>query len=126
MLQSNAQLDSTCTAITLTRTKFDYYVDSCIILLETKKLSEISDSGHIYIMLCDNTIFYTRILGLQRFAGGRYDKFENAISNALYARNITSLYPDWKSTGSGIYFPRLQIAYGGLMLRHSVFKVLAQ
>jgi hypothetical protein len=113
------------TFITLSAIRFDHYVDSCIALLETKRLSEISDSGHIYIILCANTIFYTFIANgfQQRFVGGRYEKFNEIIFNTSYTKNIGSFYPDWKSTGSGLYFPRLQVEYGGLLHRHSLFKV---
>jgi hypothetical protein len=58
--------------------------------------------------------------------GGRYDEFDKAIYAALYARKIVDLYSDWKMSGSGLYFPRLQIAFGGLVLWHSMFKVLEQ
>ena len=114
------------TFITLSAIKFDHYVDSCTALLKTKKLSEISDSGHIYIILCANTIFYTLVPNSfqHRFVGGRYEEFNNAVFTTSYTRNITSRYPDWKSGGSGLYFPHLQIEYGGFLSRHSLFKVL--
>jgi hypothetical protein len=114
------------TFITLSATEFDHYVDSCIVLLKTKKLAEISDSGNIFIVLCANTIVYTSVPNSfqRRFVGGRYEEFNRAVFTTSYAWNITSRYPDWKSTGSGLYFPHLQVEYGGLLHRHSLFKVL--
>lgn len=113
------------TYITLSAAEFDHFVDSCVGLLETKKLAEISDSGHIYIILCANSIFYTLVPNSfqRRFVGGRYEKFWNKILNTSYTRNIESRYPDLKITGSGLYFPRLQIEFGGFLHLHSLFKV---
>ena len=83
-------------AMNLSAQKFDSLVDSCTTLLETEKVSTISDSGHVYIILCSNTIFYTRIRESkhcdQRFAGGRYERFKNALLQSSYVWNLCKQY----------------------------------
>lgn len=39
-------------------------------------------------------------------------------------RNLVALYSDYQITGSGIYFPRLHVFSGGLILWHSLIKIL--
>ena len=116
-------------SITITLYQFNNLVDSCTHLLQNKNLSEISDSGHIYIIMCGNTIFYTRIKNRfqQRFDGDRYERFEAILENdsASYIHEITKIYPDWRmNAGVGIYFPKLNIEFGGRLHRHSLFRVI--
>lgn len=115
-------------AVTLSKAKFDMLVDSCTTLLETKKVSEISDSGHIYIILCANTIFYTRTPESRyfdkRFAGGRYGRFDDILNQSSYIRKLGERYR-YESTGSGICYPKLDVFSGGLVLWHSLICVEA-
>jgi hypothetical protein len=109
--------------------RFNNLVDSCTGLLETKKYSQISDSGNIYIIMCSNTIFYTRMKNgydrLQRFEGGRYGRFDVAIraDSAAYSKILGFIYHWEESAGLGMYFPKLDIQFGGKLDRHSLFEV---
>ena len=129
---------------TITLLKFNQRVDRAINLLKTKKLSKISDTDHINIMMCYNTIFMTNKndpghkLGelkdstrtiiiyatLLRFSGGRYDELENLINGSKYFNKITKIYPDWQpNRGMGMYFPKLQMEIDGLPNAYAFFKV---
>ena len=62
---------------TISRFDFDKLIDTSTMLLQTKKLSDISDSGHINIMMCLNTIFMTYENHKKKFDGGRYNKLRS-------------------------------------------------
>ena len=70
---------------------FNRIVDNSITLLQTKKLAEISDTDHINIMMCLNTIFMIN----QRFTGGSYQKLVSICDRKKYAMNIIKVYPNW-------------------------------
>ncbi len=58
---------------------FDSLVSNSIALLKTKDLSDISDTEHINIMMCYNTIKFTRTRpGFAfRFADDKYQELES-------------------------------------------------
>lgn len=94
----------------ISKVSFDKLVDASIDLLKTKKLSEISDSGHINIMMCLNTIFMTRDTSFQkRFTSERYKQLKQLVEQKKYSREITKVYPEWiPNRGMGFYFPNFK------------------
>jgi hypothetical protein len=129
---SNAQIENSNErnkpSIVISQVRFNELVDSCVNLLETKKLAEISDSGNIFIIMCFNTIFYvtkSKDNFEKRFTGERYQKLESILQNLDYAHWIMKIYPKWiPNKGMGIYLPYFNIDYGGDPGPHSVYKVL--
>jgi hypothetical protein len=115
--------------ITMLPDRFDHLVDSCTALLLTKNFARLPDSANIYIIMCNNTVFYTIRKDRhfrQRFEGGRYELFRNAFyaDTAAYLKALSRSYL-WKVTsGLGMYFPKLGIECGGMLHRHSMIKVL--
>jgi len=99
------------------------------LILETKNFSEITDSENIYMIMCSNTIFYSRDFGngKSRFERGRYDRFDTAIfrEKFLYSKLLTKKYEWHLSAGIGYYFPNLNIQFGGRIRRHDIFHVLS-
>ena len=122
--------------------EFDQRVDRATMLLKTKKLSAISDSDHVNIMMCWNTIFmagvksgerYVRFNGekftlpnyKKRFSGGRYAKLEKMIDKIEYTTNLSRIYPDWlPSRGMGVFFVKLQMSMMGTPEPYSLFEVI--
>jgi hypothetical protein len=115
--------------ITMSPDSFDRLVDSCTAWLLTKNFARLPDSANIYIIMCNNTVFYTRRKDrhfTQRFEGGRYELFWSAFyaDTATYLRALARSY-HWKVTsGLGYYFPKLDIECGGMLHRHSMIKVM--
>lgn len=129
---------------TITLVEFNQRVNRGIFLLKTKTLSTISDTDHISMMMCYNTIFMTslkehgekiselqngdaKIIAYQlkqRFSGGQYDKLFNMMDNRLYFDEIRKLYPKWiPNRGMGMYFPEIQMEIGGTPMRYAIFTV---
>jgi hypothetical protein len=127
---------------TITLTEFDQRVDRAIILLKTKKLYQISDTDHVNIMMCWNTIFMSGVkkhkpqiiklsdgkhefyLFKQRFSGGRYKKLDKMIDKIEYTDSLRKIYPEWSpSRGMGVFFPKLQMAMYGTPEPYAVFNV---
>jgi len=114
-------------SITLSRAEFETLVDSCTWLLKSKKITEISDSGHIYIILCKNTIFYSRKNKSvkKRFEGDKFENYSHLLNDSGYVKKLGDIYTDWQTNkGMGIYFPQLQIEFGGQLHRHSLINVI--
>jgi hypothetical protein len=127
---------------TITLNEFNQRVDRAIMLLKTKALNEISDTDHISIMMCDNTIFMAMVkesrpkiikssdgdqkvyLLKPRFTGGRYKELEKIISSKHYVEGVVTIYPDWRpNRGMGAFFPKLQMEIDGTPEPYSVFQV---
>jgi hypothetical protein len=103
---------------TIPKETFDNLVDSSIKLIQTKEISEISDSGNINIMICFNTIF------MRKFKDGRYQKLLNLIEEKNYMKDIIKVYPEWiPNRGMGFYFPKLKMEFGGTPRRYAIFNV---
>jgi hypothetical protein len=130
------------TSKTITLTEFNQKVDRAVILLKTKPLNEISDTDHVNIMMCWNTIFMAFVkVGLKtvrlndsekvtlqnykkRFTGGRYHKLEKVIGKVKYTANLIKIYPEWsRSRGMGVFFAKLQMAVYGTPEPYAVFNV---
>ena len=99
----------------ITQKKFDKIINNSICLLENKKLADISDSEHINIMMCLNTIFMTHIYTLkEKFKTGIYQKFYQLTEEKNYSGNIIKVYPEWiPNRGMGFYFPKLKMELQG-------------
>lgn len=111
-------------------------------LLKTRSLSSISDTDHISMMICYNTIFMTIFKDREReiaeshnnkdtidvfahrLSGSRYDKLFTMMDSRLYFDQIIKVYPKWKDNrGLGMFFPKLQMEMGGTPESYAIFKV---
>lgn len=111
---------------TVSISTFNRIVDHSINLLQTKKLAEISDTDHINIMMCLNTIFMTtkKDSFQKRFTGGKYQELESIADKKKYTRNIIKVYPNWiENRGMGYYFPKLKMELYGTPRSYAVFNV---
>jgi len=105
-------------AFTISKEKFDSVIDGAIYLLETKKLKAISDTQHITIMRCFNTLSLLH----KKFTGGRYDKLR-AFSDG-YAKDIINVYREWgPNRGFGYYFVKLRMELYGCPSPYATFNV---
>jgi hypothetical protein len=105
-------------SITISKVQFDNLVDTCLILLQTKKLEEISDKGHINIMMCLNTIF------MHDFTGGQYEKLTKVAKEINYAIEVIKIYPNSiPNRGMGSYFPTLKMELYGTPHSFAIFNV---
>lgn len=109
----------------ITKTAFDSLIDRSILLLNTKPLTEIGDTGHIGIMMCLNTIMMAHDTGFsQRFKGSRYERLEKLTEQKNYVRDIITVYPEWiPNRGLGEYFPKLQMELYGTPMLYAWFDV---
>ena len=106
--------------------EFNQLIDSSIVLLKTKDLKEISDSNHIMIMMCLNTIQMSVDTNLNdRFVGERYATLVSwETYNKNYMHNITKVYPNWiHNRGMGYYFPKLKMEVYGTPKLYAIFDV---
>lgn len=105
---------------------FDSLVSNSITLLKTKDLADIPDSGHINIMMCYNTIKFTRTKpGFEfRLANDKYQELENLFIGKDYLNNIKKVYPDWIPTRFfGYYFQKLKMEVYGWPRAYAMFRV---
>lgn len=109
-LQTNLQVsdsipDSLDYAATITIKEFNFLVDGCIKLLQTKQLVEMSDSEHKQIILCINT---------RSSRCEHCGDFSSLLLEKSYFDKILTIYPDWlPSLGLGFYFPKLKVGLMG-------------
>lgn len=102
----------------ITLSQFDEIVDNSIELLQTKKLSEISDHDHINIMMALNTIF------MRDFKGGHYEQLK-VLADKKYVREIIKVYKEWiPNRGMGYYFPKLKMELYGTPQLYAIFDVI--
>jgi hypothetical protein len=100
---------------------FNQRVDRAIKLLETKKLSAISDSDHINIMMCINTVFLSD-LHKKKSSDHRYMKL--LVLDVNYSFDIRKVYPDYMfNTGMGYYFPKLKMELNGVPAEYAYFEI---
>jgi hypothetical protein len=107
--------------------EFNHRVDRATELLRTKELSAISDSDHINIMMCLNTIFmiHKKYSIEQVFIGGRYRELETVERKVNYGKDIVKVYPNWiPNRGMGYYFPKLKMELYGTPYRYAIFNVV--
>jgi hypothetical protein len=105
---------------------FNRIVDHSIKLLQTKKLADISDTDHINIMMCLNTIFMTKQNGSfqKRFTGGNYQALVRISDEKKYTKNVIKVYPNWiENRGMGFYFPKLKMELYGTPRPYALFNV---
>ena len=105
---------------------FDSLVSNSIVLLKTKDLSEISDSGHVNIMMCLNTIIFTKRKPSfrNRFTDDKYQRLVRLSEEKGYSRNIIKIYPKWiPNRGMGFYFPKLKMEVYGTPRAYAMFDV---
>ena len=109
----------------ISKMEFNQLVDSSTTLLKTKALSEISDTNHIMIMMCLNTIPMALDSNLNnRFTGGRYDTLIKWETNKKYTQDIIKVYPKWiPNRGMGYYFPKLKMELYGTPRLYAYFAV---
>lgn len=109
----------------ITLTEFQSRVDRATMLLKTKKLSAISDTDHINIIMCINTIHIVNHSFLEpKLTAKRYKKFEAMLTKVDYSKNIIKVYPIFLwNTGLGYYFPKLNIELDGNPAEYSMFYI---
>lgn len=109
----------------ISRSQFDKLVDTSIVLLQNKKLSDISDSGHINLMMCLNTIFMAHDTAFNKlYTGGRYERLKKVVAEKEYLRDITKVYSKWHpNRGMGFYFPKLDMELYGTPRLYACFSV---
>lgn len=107
------------------RSEFDKLIDTSIVLLKNKRLSEISDSEHIKIMMCLNTMFlaHDHYSGKPIYKGGRYDRLVDIIREKDYTGGITRVYQYSYNRGMGYYFPKLDMELYGTPHLYACFSV---
>ena len=92
----------------ITFTEFHRRVDRATKLLQTKELSTITDSDHVNIMMCLNTIFLNDFD--ERFNDARCKKLLVVAHEKDYRHNIAKVYPKWLfNRGMGQYYPKLKM-----------------
>ena len=109
----------------ITLAEFQSRVDRATMLIKTKKLNAISDTDHINIIMCINTIHDVNLSFLEpKLTAKRYKKFEAALTKVDYSKNIIKVYPifSW-NTGLGYYFPKLNIELDGIPAEYSMFAI---
>lgn len=112
----------------ITLIEFQNRVDRATLVLKTKRLSAISDTEHINIIKCLNTIRYVNGSLIEpKFNGTKYQYFEAIIEKKDYCRDITKVYPRYSwNTGMGYYLKKLKIELGGLPSPNSMFDVAGE
>jgi hypothetical protein len=112
---------------TISLVEFNYRVDRAAELLKTKELSAISDTDHINIMMCLNTIFMVRKKHSieQVFTGSRYKELETLADKLKYGPSLSKVYTKViPNRGMGFYFPQLKMELYGTPYRYAIFNVL--
>jgi hypothetical protein len=110
--------------IFVTKKQFDSIVIRSTTLLKTKKLNEISDSGHTDIIRVYNTILFKWIMNDKKLSGIYYDFFYWADHETGYTHNITKVRDDWTlSRGLGYYFKKLNVELTGTPFLRSMFEI---
>lgn len=105
--------------------QFNSKVDRAYTLLSTKKLSDISDSDHINIMMCLNTIDINKYGRKPNdLKGNRYLKLEILSLQKNYNRDILKIYSYVINTGMGYYFPKLKMALYGAPNDYARFEII--
>jgi hypothetical protein len=110
----------------ISASSFDSLVSNSILLLKTKKLSEISDSDQVNIMMCLNTVIFTisKPSFRNRFTDGKYQSLVRLSEEKDYSRNIIKIYPKWiANRGMGFYFPKLKMEVYGTPRAYAMFNV---
>ena len=109
----------------ITLSQFNSRVDRAYTLLSTKKLSDISDTDHINIIMCLNTIGIYEYGREQGSSGdNRYIKLEILSLQINYNRDILKIYSHVFSAGMGYYFPKLKVALYGTPNDYSIFEII--
>lgn len=113
-------------AVIITHEEFDKILDSCIHFIQTKDMMKMSDREHTMVILCQNTIWFTRNESNQRrFVGSKYEELNLVMENKKYYQKIVKVYKDWiPSRGMGHYFPKLNIELGGTPHGYPYYTVL--
>ncbi|TWI95333.1 hypothetical protein JN11_04448 [Mucilaginibacter frigoritolerans] len=112
---------------TISLIEFNHRVDRATELLRTKELQAISDSDHINIMMCLNTIFMVhKKYSIEKvFTGGRYKELETAERKVNYEKDIVEVYPKYIwNRGMGYYFPKLKMELYGTPHLYAIFNVI--
>jgi hypothetical protein len=139
--QATTQKFNRDSAKRITLNGFNDRVDRALLLLKTRDICEISDTDHINIMMCLNTICFTHLKERGpmidsttdghlkafevkiRFAAGRFSELEK-IADKTYVRNIIKVYPEWvPNRGMGFYFPHIKMELYGTPSRYAMFDV---
>jgi hypothetical protein len=129
-LFGSAQTDSVKfnpdTSKTISISGFDSLVSNATMLLETKGASEISDLGHVNIMMCLNTIMFTQIRpGFEFiFADDKYQRLFRLVQEKDYVNNVMRIYQtDTPKMGADFYFPKLKMEVYGWPRPYAKFNV---
>jgi hypothetical protein len=109
MAQENRRMTSLDSSRTITLSQFNRLIDSCTFLLRTTPILKISDSGHIDIIKCSNTIefAYDQLFREKRFKAARYQDFMRLLLSKKYLSKIREIYPVDKSSSIwGLLYPK--------------------
>lgn len=109
----------------ITLIEFQSRVDRATILLDSKKLNAISDTDHVNIIMCTNTINTVNHSFFEpKLTTNKYNKFGAMLTKVNYRKNIIKVYPKFSwNTGMGYYFPKLNIELDGIPAPYSVFDI---
>lgn len=107
----------------ITLNSFKYRVDRAIKLLETKKLSAISDTDHVNIMMCINTFEFSNVKN-NKSIKPRYNTLISLLVSTQHLVNIKKIYPTYTwNHGMGLYFPKLKMELLGMPSAYAQFEV---
>jgi len=103
--------------------EFHRRVDRATEHVQSKQLSAISDSDHVNIMMCLNTIFLSSDFD-KRFDDARCKRLISFAHEKDYSNNIAKVYPEpLFNRGMGLYFPKLNMELYGTPNLYATFIV---
>ncbi|MCR8558791.1 hypothetical protein KXD93_14125 [Mucilaginibacter sp. BJC16-A38] len=107
----------------ITWTEFHRRVDRATKLLQTKQLSAISDSDHVNIMMCLNSIFLSSHFD-KRFNDSLCKTLLSIAHKKDYRYNIGKVYPEWLfNRGMGRYYTKIKMELYGTPNLYATFVV---
>jgi len=106
----------------ITWNEFHQRIDRAIKLLQTKELLAISDSDHVNIMMCLNTIFLND--SDKKIKDARSKKLLSVAQEKDYRHNIAKVYPGWSfNRGMGQYYPQIKMELYGTPNLYATFVI---
>ena len=106
----------------ITFAEFDRRINGAIKLLQTKDLSKITDSDHVNIIMCLNTIFMNS-LG-EKFKRLHCKKLLWISNKVDYMHKIDKIYPNWIfNRGMGHYYPKIKKELYGTPNMYATFDI---
>lgn len=103
------QKDST---VKVTKPELIYLIQKGTLILANKKIEDLTDDEHILIILLLNTKWlYIPKDDIE--LNSKIFKFSEALNEVDYARKVGEIHEWVPNLGMGMYFPKLDIHYGG-------------